>query len=161
MAVAMPGESTSSARSKMPVKDSVWKDSEDQHQADQKAEVADPVDDERLLSGGSRGGLGEPEGNQQERAQADELPAQEEHGEVARQDQGQHRGGKQIEISEEAGEARVAVHVADGVDVDQRAHPGDDQRHQRCERIPGDLETGANRRHPLPKHDRGRRENLR
>ena len=161
MAVAMPGRQHFLGPLEDAGEGERVKRREDQHQTHQETEVADPVDDERLLAGRRRRGLGEPEGNQEERAQADELPAQEEHGEVAGQDQRQHRGGEQVEVGEEPGEARVAVHVADGVDVDQRPHPGDDQRHQGCERIPGDLETGTDRRHPFPQHRRGRRASLR
>src|SRR3712207_7713166 len=50
-----------------------------------------------------------------------------EHHEVVAQHQQEHRGDEQVEVPEEAPPARVVLHVADRVDVDQRADPGDQQ----------------------------------
>ncbi len=45
------------------------------------------------------------------------------------------------------------MHVPDGEDMDQGAHPGDDQGHQRGQRVPEKLEAGADSRHPFPEQD--------
>ena len=54
------------------------KSREDAEDAEQEAEVADPVDDERLLAGGGRELLVVVVADQQVRAEADALPADEE-----------------------------------------------------------------------------------
>jgi hypothetical protein len=41
---------------------------------------------------------------------------------VVGQDEHQHRGDEKVEVGEEPPPARVMRHVADRVDVDQRAH---------------------------------------
>ena len=45
--------------------------------------------------------------------------------------QREHRGDEQVEVGEEPAPARVVLHVADRVDVDQRADAGDQQQEQR------------------------------
>jgi hypothetical protein len=110
------------------------------------ADVADPVHQERLLGGRGRGRAVLVEADQQVGRQADALPAQVEHHEVVADDQHQHGRDEQVQLGEEpparpvvAGlgvvvvvAARVRGHVADRVDVDQRADPGDQQdEHQR------------------------------
>ena len=104
-----------------------------EHQRDRQreADVTDTVDDERLLGGGSGRRLVLPEADEQVRRQADALPAQEQAHEVGRQDQREHRGDEQVEVAEEAAATRVVLHVADGVDVDQRADAGDQEQEQR------------------------------
>ena len=47
----------------------------------------------------------------------------------------QHREDEQVQVEEELRELRVAVHVADGVQVDQRADAGDEQRHRDRQRV--------------------------
>ncbi len=64
---------------------------EDDHEGDQEPEVADPVDDERLLAGGCRRRLLEPERDQKVRRHADEFPPHEEDPEVLPEDEDQHR----------------------------------------------------------------------
>ncbi len=124
----------------------------------QEAEIADAVGDHGLL-GGVRVGPGRPperihlvpEADQQERAQAHAFPADEQHQVRVAADQDHHHGDEQVHEDEEAAvaahvvlEAHVLVHVADGVDVDERAHAGDDQHHRHRERIhpevPGDVQ---------------------
>ena len=84
---------------------------EDQ-QADDEAGVADAVGDERLV-GRVRGALPlEVEADQQVRADADQLPAQEHLEEVVRQDQVEHREAEQRQVHEEAAEAAAAVKMA-------------------------------------------------
>ena len=57
----------------------------------------------------------------------------------------EHRRREQVEVGEEAAEARVAVHVADRVQVDQRADAGDEQDHRGRERIGEEAEVDAER----------------
>ena len=122
---------------------------EDQHQRDQEAEVADPVDDERLLAGRRRRRLLEPERDQQVGAEPDQFPPDEQHGEVVGQHQDQHRGDEQVEVGEEPAESRVAVHVADRVDMDEESDSGDDEGHHRRQRVPQERGVDAEARDPV------------
>src|SRR5207342_16449 len=47
----------------------------------------------------------------------------------------------QVEVAEEATPARVVLHVADRVDVDQRADAGDQQQEQRRQRVVEQVEV--------------------
>ena len=79
--------------------------------------------------------LREPERDQEVGAGADALPAEEGDEHVAAQHQHQHREDEQVQVHEELRELRVAVHVADRVQVDQRADAGDEQRHRDRQRV--------------------------
>ena len=119
------------------------------------APVAHPVGDERLLARGGVGLLGEPERDEQVGADAHPLPAQEGEGQVVAQHQDQHGEGEEVEVDEELREVAVAVHVADGVEVDERPHAGDEQSHGHRQRI--DEKAGVHREvsggHPLEERD--------
>ena len=116
---------------------------EDQEHREHEAEVADAVGDERLLAR-DRGRVAlEPERDQQVRAQADALPPEEGQQEARAEHEHEHRGREQVEVREEPAEARVAVHVPDRVQVDQRADAGDEQDHRRRERIDEEAEVDA------------------
>ena len=108
---------------------------EGQHDRRREAHVADPVDHERLLGGRRRGVLVLPEADEQVGREADALPAEEQPEVVLRHDQHEHRGHEQVEVAEEPHPARVVLHVADRVDVDQRADAGDQQQEQRRQRV--------------------------
>ena len=54
---------------------------------------------------------------------------------VGREHQHEHRGDEQVEVAEEPAPARVVLHVADRVDVDQRPDAGDQQQEQRRQRV--------------------------
>ena len=103
---------------------------EHQHDRERHAEVADAVDDERLLGGRRRGLLVLPEADQQVRRQTDALPTEEHHQVVGGEHQREHRGDEQVEVREEPATAGIVGHVADRVDVDQRADAGDQQHEQ-------------------------------
>ena len=62
---------------------------------------------------------------------------------VVAEHQHEHGEREQVEVREEPREPGVAVHVADRVEVDQRADTGDEQHHGHRQRI--DEEVGANR----------------
>jgi hypothetical protein len=76
-----------------------------------------------------------PEGDEQVGRQAHALPADVEGHEVVAEDQQQHRRDEQVQVGEEPPATRVVRHVADRVDVDQRAHAGDQQDEDRRERV--------------------------
>src|SRR5918912_1158168 len=92
---------------------------EDQENAEDEAEVADAVDDERLLAGVGGLVLVVVEADEEVRAEADALPA-DEHDEVVRaENEQQHHEHEEIEVREEARIPRLVAHVAGGVDVDE------------------------------------------
>ena len=95
------------------------------------AKVTDAVHDEGLVAGPGIALILVPESDQRIGAQSDAFPTDEHQQQAIAQHQGEHRGGKKIEIGEEAPEGLVIVHVAGGIDVDQTADPGNDQNHHR------------------------------
>jgi hypothetical protein len=114
---------------------------EDQEHREHEAEVADAVRDERFLAR-DRGGVAlEPERNQQIRAQADAFPTHERHQEARAEHQHEHRSREQVHVREEAREPLVAVHVADRIQVNERADAGDEQNHRRRQRIHEEAEV--------------------
>ncbi len=107
---------------------------EDEEHRQRESEIADAVDDERLVAGVGGELFIEVEADQQVAAQAHAFPADEENQVVRRQHQGQHEEHEQVQIGEEAViaakiRAMLVRHVADGIDVDQGADAGDDQQH--------------------------------
>ena len=107
----------------------------DQEDAEQEREVTDPVDDERLLRRRSGRLSFEPESDQQIGAQPHALPANEQQDEVVGQNENEHRRAEQIQVCKETRVSIVSVHVADGVDVDERPHPRHDEHHHDAQRI--------------------------
>ena len=83
------------------------------------AEIADAVDDERLDRRGIGRRLVVPEADQQIGGEADAFPAEEHLDEVVGGHQHQHREGEQRQIGEEARLARVLLHIAPAVEVDE------------------------------------------
>ena len=79
-----------------------------------------------------RGGrLVVPEADQQVGAQPDQLPEHVKLDYVAREHEPDHAGGEEGHVGEVACVARVAVHVANGVDLHHEAHAGHDDQHDR------------------------------
>ena len=76
-----------------------------------------------------------PEGDQQRGGDADADPADREKRHRIGEGEQEHRRDEAVQFGEEAGIARVALHVADGVDMDQPADARDDQGEERGERI--------------------------
>ena len=123
---------------------------EHQEHGDQEPEVADPVGDERLL-GRDGGDISlEPEADQAVGAEAHTFPAEEVEQEIVRQDEHEHGEEEQVEVEEEPVEARVAVHVADRVQVDHGGDAGDEQRHGDRQRVDqqGRVDVQAGDREP-------------
>ena len=98
---------------------------EDGHDPEREPDVADPVDDERLLGRERRRPFAVPEPDQQVAREPDQLPRDEDDEPVVGEDQEQHREHEQVQVGEEAPVPGVVAHVADRVDVDQQA----DRRH--------------------------------
>ena len=108
-----------------------------QQRTQEEREVADAVDDKRLL-GRVRGRLLlVVEANQQVRTQANAFPADEHHQDVRAEHQHQHEEAEQVQVREEPSErfVRLLVHVRGRVDVNQRADAGDDQDHHGRQRV--------------------------
>jgi hypothetical protein len=114
----------------------------EQEHAEQEAGVADAVGDERLLARGGLRRVLEPEADQQVRGEAHALPAHEEHEERAPQHQEQHEEEEQVQVREVARIRLVLAHVADRIDVDERAHAGHDEGHHggQAIEVEGDLD---------------------
>ena len=118
------------------------------------APVTDAVGDERLLAGGRGRLAGVPERDQEVRAGADALPTEERDQQVLAEHQQRHREHEQVQVQEELRELRIAVHVADRVQVDQGADPGDEQAHRDRQRIGEERHVDLQRRHRHPREQR-------
>ena len=107
------------------------------------AEVADPVDDERLLGRRGRARPAEPEADQEVAAQAHRLPEHEQQQEIVRQHQHAHREHEQRNLGEEPREAGVALHVPRGEHRHQEAHERDHREHHRGHRVGLDVDANV------------------
>ena len=116
-------------------------DEERHDHADQQADVAGAGGEERLERGVGVGLLLPPVPDQHERAQTDELPADEHLQRVVGDDEQQHRRGEQAQRGVEVREAPVAAHVLGRVDVHEQRDQRDDEHHHHGEAV--DLDAGA------------------
>src|SRR6185437_1163527 len=87
---------------------------EKQKHTEDKSEIADAVDDERLVSGARVVLILIPETNQRVGAQPGALPTHEHEQKVVSHDEREHGRHEKIQVSEEAPERLVIVHVAGG-----------------------------------------------
>ena len=73
--------------------------------------------------------------------------------EAVAQHEGEHEKDKYIKVREILRIGLVVVHVSDGIDVYEKAHPRDDERHYARERIEQELEAygKATRGNPFEK----------
>ncbi len=69
------------------------------------------------------------EADEEEGADAHELPGDVEEEEVVGHDEHEHRGGEELQDGEEPEVARLTLHVADGEDVHHEGDAGDDAEH--------------------------------
>ena len=99
--------------------------------AEREAEIADAVDDERLERRRIGARLVVPEADQQIGGEADAFPAEEHLHQAVGGHQHQHREAEQRQIGEEARLARVLLHIAPAVEVDEAGDGGDDDQHHR------------------------------
>ena len=120
---------------------------EDQERGEDHADVADGVHDEGLARRQHGRVALEPEADEQIGTEANQGPADDQPDEVAGEDEQEHREDEEVHVGEEAREAGILPHVADRVDVDQEADPGDHQDHQGGKgidiEIEGDVEVAA------------------
>ena len=86
---------------------------------DQESNVADAGDDERFLGCGSRSGTFMPEADQQVGRHTHQLPEHIELDDIGRQHQPQHGSSEQRHVGVVTGEARVTLHITEGVDLHQ------------------------------------------
>ena len=100
-----------------------------QEHGEQKTEIADAIEDERLLACIGGGFAQVVKADQQVRSKTHALPADEHQQEVFRQHQGQHEKHEEVEVGKIAPVSLFVGHVADGVDMDQKADAGDHQQH--------------------------------
>ena len=116
-----------------------------QQNAKDKPKIAQTVRDERLLGGIRRRRAFVPEANEQVAANAHQFPEDEHHHEVVRQHDAKHGKGEQAQAGKVARHAGIVLHVAVGIEVNGRAHPGDHQQHQQAHRVQqqGDLNLQA------------------
>ena len=77
--------------------------------------------------------------------ETDCFPEDEELKQVVRHDQHQHREGKEGDVAEEAGIARISAHVSDGIDVDERTDGCDQEQHHSSQ--PVDRKADVNIEH--------------
>src|SRR5246127_4129947 len=105
----------------------------DKENSQRKTKVADAVDDERFVSGNNVERLFIPKAYEQIRTQPHALPTDKERQQVVRHHQDQHEENKQIEVDEKARHPLIVGHIAEGIDVDEKADAGDDQQHHRAE----------------------------
>ncbi len=108
---------------------------EEREDTEEKAVIADPVDDKCLLARVGRGIFPEPEADQEVRAEAHAFPPDEHEKEIVRGHEDQHHEDKEIEVREVAGVAFVTVHVSNGIDMDQEADAGHNEAHDDGKRI--------------------------
>ena len=135
------------------------------HEADQHAEVADTIDDERLVGGCRRALPLVVEADQKPGADAHELPEDEHHRQIAGDHDPEHREAEQRQRLKKPWKAartmqmttarqmhlmigdvvEFVVHVARGIDVDAGGDEGHHHEHQHRERvdIPADRELQA------------------
>ena len=100
-----------------------------------KAEIADPIDNEGFVAGPGIILVLVPESDERVRTQSDTFPTDEHQQHAVAQNQRQHRRGEKIQVREEAPKRLVVVHIAGSINVDQPADAGDDANHDRRERI--------------------------
>ncbi len=117
----------------------------DEEHRDREAEVADAVDEERLLCGSGGLRLAEPESDQQVAAGPDRLPEDVDDEKIRRAHEHRHREDEEGDEREEPGVVGIVVHVADRVDGDEQADARDEREHRRRERIEPQLDRDGER----------------
>jgi hypothetical protein len=125
---------------------------EQREDAQQEAEIADPVDDEGLhrRSVGRRLAVVEPD--QQVGGDAHAFPAEEQLQQVVGGHQHQHGEGEERQVGEEARPVALALlevvvmgHVAEGIEVHERRDGGDHDQHDRRQPVDPDRPVGEER----------------
>ena len=120
---------------------------EDAHQEEH---IGKAGDDERLL--GSRNGSrrGEVETDEEVGRHADKLPEKIHLEDVGGDNQSQHRHGEEAQEGIVALETALAVHIAEGVDVDHQRYGADDDEHHHRDGVEHDSHIKVKRAHGQP-----------
>ncbi len=130
---------------------------EHQHHGDAQSDVAHAVHHEGLLGGHCCFVAVLPEADQQVRGQTDALPPEVKQQVVVGHDEQEHRGHEQVQIAHEPSFAGVLSHVAERVDVDQRADAGDEHDERDRQRVQAqrelDIEGAGEDPVPHVEHD--------
>src|SRR6201996_1160071 len=107
----------------------------------QKAEIADPVHDERLLAGIRRGVALEVKANEKVRGETNALPPNEHQQEARCQHEHQHEEHEEVQVREEAPVTLFLSHIADRVNVNEETDASDDAEHDEREVVDGEGEV--------------------
>ena len=128
--------------------------------AEQKAEIADAVHDERLHRGGVGAGFLVVEADQQVGGEAHPFPAEEHLQKVVGRHQHQHREGEERQIGEEPGAVGFVLgpvvvmgHVAQRIQVDERGHGRHHDQHDRGQPVDADAPRAVEALGYDPVHD--------
>ena len=124
-------------------------DMAEQDQPDQEAEPADPRDRQRHAGAIARCRGIVPIADQQEGKDAGQLPEYREQNDIARQHDAQHRPHEGKQEGEEARNRVLLRHVIAGIDDDEEADRGDDDRKQPGKAIHPETEIEPQLRQPL------------
>src|SRR5581483_973285 len=108
---------------------------EHQEHGDEKAEIADAIDDEGLLACVSVRFVAEPEADEQIRAQSNAFPPDEQQWIVAAQHEQQHEEDEEIQIGKVARIAGIVLHVPDAEQMDEETDARHDEGHHHRELI--------------------------
>ena len=119
----------------------------DHQNPEHESEIADAIGDERFFRRVRRGVAIEPMADQHIGAKADQLPEDEQHHEIVRQNDAEHREHEERQCREIAGLACIIPHVAERIDMDQRSDARDHEEHRLAQTIEDkakrDLEDSA------------------
>ena len=103
--------------------------------AEKEARVADAVHHKGFRGGLCGGDLVVVIADQEIGTESHPFPADKEHHIVVPHDEEQHGDHEEVHVGEESREPILSVHVADGVDVNQKSDSRDDEQHDARERI--------------------------
>ena len=90
------------------------------------AEVANAVGDKCFFASNCSRVAGVPERNKEVRASSDTLPPEESNEQVFAENQHEHGEHKQVEVQEKLRKLWITVHVANGIQMNQRADSSDE-----------------------------------
>ena len=125
---------------------------EKQAHADEESEVADAIDDESFVAGRSIGQMLEPEADEQVGAKTHAFPSHEHEHHVVAEHQKQHGETEEVHEGEEARVTLVALHVPDGINVDEHAHARNHQGHDGTEVVEGERRAQVQLGQPTAAH---------
>src|SRR5439155_14946251 len=95
----------------------------------QETEIAYSINDEGFLAGRCGGIAQEKESDEQIRRQSHAFPADKHRQIIVRKHQRQHEEHEKIQVGEEPVKSILFPHVADGVNVNEEANSGHNQKH--------------------------------